>query len=1205
MLVLTGLTAIPLDAAASVPNGDFETAGPLGTPVTNTPSNSSGPSAAAGWTQYLLTGNYLISKLEASTDTLSGSCGNILTLRCNSPGNGASSSTVSVNLPTALPVGSRGTLNVKVLTGSALIGFLVNTPTATVFDTGSVSISTPTNVWRQITFTNGTLPAGSIALQLYASSGQEAVIQLDHVTVATPILPRASRYDYAGSFGPAQSWIANFCWTNQVPVVGDFDGDGWDDIATFLRDAYPGQNGDVYVALNRSGQFVFSGLWQGNFGVGSEIPAAGDFDGDGRDDVLVFVPGTGKVWVALSSGNSFCGSREWWNTTTYGPFFYTGELPMVGDVNGDGRADIVTFSRLTKSVYVGLSTGTNFVNAGLWQADFCPGAGEPRVGDVNGDGKADVVCFVRDSRTGLDLGNVEVALSTGTNFAYQALRYWHQHFAVDTNYEPMLADLNGDGSKDIIAVHRDGRVFAAIRTAVNSFASGNGTQTGDPHWQWHPGVRRTNELVLPGHFNNDLNADLAVFSRGERPGADFASTFVSLCGGHAQPEPESRLADFGYATAENANSTNRPLVVLLTELVGTPLSRTTNEFKQGVFGPGHPNVLAYVSEMSNGALTLTNGGFVKIGPVLASDLGPDVQRSIMERAANSDGPGGFEFKNFDANGDGTIENNELTILGISSDTTGWGNANWFDTTIFPSEPARRVRVHMRWAYAGDTSGLHNMAHEIAHTAGMHHLYGLSCRGYGLTVASCTAGGAPTTTDLIHLDPWNKLRMGWVKPLIYDLKDFPAGAAIRPNQSSSDRPVILFDSSRGTHEYFMLEHRNGLLTNGTTTWTAPGGTWRAAVRPTYPAAGYDMDVRDTPGNRQGFLTWAVKTDASHDALELQQGILAGPNGVLNSTRAGDDVQFSSPPQIQAGPDGILQSVAAGDDVYWQDALVLPTSNPADINGRLTNSLNPSGEAATTLRFYDSTDTGVRVRGDAINGNTWQFLEWGRAFRPFIETFAAPTTAKPGDFLIVLGSLGKRSRFYPTLVSTNGTLVPLETTSWTGAGGTFKIPTGAGVGTVAGPRSGHYRFMIFDGTTNQAASNVFPLDLVNVCEDWRATYFTSSELLDPNVSGDAADPDGDRQANLAEYIFGTNPRVANPPPSTGSYVGGQFVFPLHVRADRGCVRITVQSSEDLIHWTDGSHFDCDGSGNPGTFLETSLTLPSVGRPHFFARLVFTRI
>ena len=45
------------------------------------------------------------------------------------------------------------------------------------------------------------------------------------------------------------------------------------------------------------------------------------------------------------------------------------------------------------------------------------------------------------------------------------------------------------------------------------------------------------------------------------------------------------------------------------------------------------------------------------------------------------------------------------------------------------------------------------------------------------------------------------------------------------------------------------------------------------------------------------------------------------------------------------------------------------------------------------------------------------------------------------------------------------------------------------------------------------------------DWKAHYFTATELADPSISGDNADPDHDGSSNYAEYLADTNPRQSN--------------------------------------------------------------------------------
>ena len=202
--------------------------------------------------------------------------------------------------------------------------------------------------------------------------------------------------------------------TGRVPlsvVVGDFNGDGRQDLVTANAGA-----DSVSVRLgNGSGS-----VGDGTFTAAAASPATGsfpfsvavgDFNGDGRRDLVTANMNAGTVSVLLGNGVGSTGD----GTFTAAASPATGASPRsvaVGDFNGDGRQDLATANANASTVSVLLGNGSGSTGDGTFTAAASPVTGSgPQsvaVGDFNGDGRQDL------ATANFSAGTVSVLLGNGS-----------------------------------------------------------------------------------------------------------------------------------------------------------------------------------------------------------------------------------------------------------------------------------------------------------------------------------------------------------------------------------------------------------------------------------------------------------------------------------------------------------------------------------------------------------------------------------------------------------------------------------------------------------------------------------------------------------------------------------------------------------------------------------------------------------------------
>lgn len=169
-------------------------------------------------------------------------------------------------------------------------------------------------------------------------------------------------------------------------VIGDFNGDGVDQIAV-----YKTSNGDFYLD---GGDFAWAdsgvnGDYRSQFGVEGGNAVAGDWDGDGKDDIGVYISSTNTWKLDLDGNGVFESNRDL--TIVYGA---TGATPLVGDWNGDGKSDLGyrTTSGDTQTFH--LDVNGDYTPNGDWTPTTSLAAGDvPLAGDWDGDGWTDIAVF--------------------------------------------------------------------------------------------------------------------------------------------------------------------------------------------------------------------------------------------------------------------------------------------------------------------------------------------------------------------------------------------------------------------------------------------------------------------------------------------------------------------------------------------------------------------------------------------------------------------------------------------------------------------------------------------------------------------------------------------------------------------------------------------------------------------------------------------
>jgi probable HAF family extracellular repeat protein len=348
------------------------------------------------------------------------------------------------------------------------------------------------HVGIQATFTATAIAQVAFAIQWQVSTdGGAAWSNIAGATNASyTIIPSLAdsgtrfRAVFTNSSGSTQSEAAELTVTATAGAPADVDADGTSDLIVWRP--FDGNWYTLSSTVNPGPQSANAHQW----GTAGDVPLTGDIDGDGIADLIIWRPDSGTwFWLTSSSGYAYAsaGSRQWGNQSL-------GDVPMVADLDGDGRVELIVW-RASTGTWFWLTSPTGYDHASARSRQWGNEArGDvPLIADLDGDGGGDLIVWRRESGTWFWLTS-----SSEYSYETQGSKQWGA--SGDT---PVLGDIDGDTLADLIIWRPDTATWFYLTSSTGyAYASAGGQP-------WHTAGQT--DVPMTGDMDGDGRADLVLW----------------------------------------------------------------------------------------------------------------------------------------------------------------------------------------------------------------------------------------------------------------------------------------------------------------------------------------------------------------------------------------------------------------------------------------------------------------------------------------------------------------------------------------------------------------------------------------------------------------------------------------------------------------------------------------------------------------------